>query len=545
MSFRLLTLLHALLACFILIFSFVIGTGSKTIEAEELSACALADTPASKGASNSWRQNVIVRVNVNSSQFSLAEYTNGIKPVFDNYNSAASVTQNASGVRFCLTYSTNPVALINPNTSGARNAVGVANGLEVEKNTFGGTAAAGATTDADSIGYRDSAVIRLNSLITDTTAMKQILAHEVGHTFALEHCGGVNGDCATTASVMKRSACLQNEPINQCLNRDQARRTSPSECDNQKIKEISSYNAASVNQPSCPTPTPTPTPTPYPTPHFPNGCADPYENFSQGSCPYGFSSDETGYYCCENPPTRCENWLEESGCPPDIGYWQEGYPYCECLYSPIVLDIDGNGFRLTDAANGIPFDINGDGTAEQLAWTAAGSDEAWLVLDRNGNGVIDNGKELFGSVTEQSPHPAGEPYQGFSALAEFDKPANGGNSDGKISVADVIYDNLRLWRDGNHDGFSDAGELKTLSELGVAEIELAFKESKRTDEFGNLFRFRSKVKNTDGQQSGRWAWDVFLTRQSQTASTGNILTGEQLASDLSVFGGRKSRCRRV
>lgn len=129
----------------------------------------------------------------------------------------------------------------------------------------------------------------------------------------------------------------------------------------------------------------------------------------------------------------------------------------------------------------------------------------------NGNGTVDSGYELFGDLTAQPDPPQGEQKNGFLALAVFDKVENGGNGDGNINTQDVIFDSLRLWQDTNHNGISESGELQTMNHLGLAEIELKYKQSKRTDEHGNRFKFRAKVKDVHGSKIGRWAWDVFLT----------------------------------
>lgn len=216
-------------------------------------------------------------------------------------------------------------------------------------------------------------------------------------------------------------------------------------------------------------------------------------NSEHFSC--SLSSSPTGSSCSQPLATKC---LMYGG--------DFDFDTCTCLGagSPVLIDVTGNGIDLSAADAGVDFDLDGDGVKNRLGWTLAGSDDAWLALDRDGNGVVDSGLELFGNYT---PQPEASNKNGFLALAEFDLIANGGNGDGIIDQQDAVFESLRLWQDKNHNGMSEADELHTLASLQIEALELEFKLSPRVDRYGNQFRYRAKV---DGGSVGRWAWDVFL-----------------------------------
>ncbi len=176
--------------------------------------------------------------------------------------------------------------------------------------------------------------------------------------------------------------------------------------------------------------------------------------------------------------------------------------------SPIVIDVEANGYALTSAVDGVDFDISAIGGAVRVSWTAPGADDSWLALDRNRNGFIDDGSELFGTAT---PQPENDEPNGFEALKIFDQAENGGNDDNWISAGDSIFHSLLLWRDVNHNGISEAGELSPLFQSVVTAIALNYQEHKWADIHGNQFRYRAKTKRS-GHPGGpdKWAYDVIL-----------------------------------
>jgi Ca2+-binding RTX toxin-like protein len=126
-------------------------------------------------------------------------------------------------------------------------------------------------------------------------------------------------------------------------------------------------------------------------------------------------------------------------------------------FDPLVLDLDGDGFELTSEGNSrVYFEFDGDGFGERTGWVRG--DDGLLARDANTNGAIDDVTELFGNRTQS----------GFAALGAFDL-----NADGVIDAQDAVFSELRVWRDADQDGVTDAGELKTLAELGIVSISLS------------------------------------------------------------------------
>lgn len=180
--------------------------------------------------------------------------------------------------------------------------------------------------------------------------------------------------------------------------------------------------------------------------------------------------------------------------------------------SPIVVDLDRNQFHFTGIENPVLFDIGGTGRPRWIGWTDPDSFDAFLVLDRNGNGKVDDGRELFGDAT---PLASGVIAQhGYEALIELDSPALGGNGDGMIDSRDSIFAELWLWIDADHDGVSTPEELLTTEEAGLVALSLSYREYPRQDQHGNqmLYNSGATVLDAEGRPKRTATTDVFFVK---------------------------------
>lgn len=162
------------------------------------------------------------------------------------------------------------------------------------------------------------------------------------------------------------------------------------------------------------------------------------------------------------------------------------------MVDPLVLDLSGEGIKLTKAGEGAHFDITADGSQKSVAWVRENT--AFLVYDKNGNGVIDDGSEFFGDQNGAA--------DGFKELAKYDD-----NGDGIIDNKDKTYSALQLYRDLNGNGRIDEGELSTLEEMGIKQLNLDCVKVDQ-DINGNKLIMSGSFERMDGS-SGQLA-DVLL-----------------------------------
>ena len=199
-------------------------------------------------------------------------------------------------------------------------------------------------------------------------------------------------------------------------------------------------------------------------------------------------------------------WSEDA-----IQTLQSLFRAAETTVSPLLLDLDGNGVSTRSIADGaIHFDHDGNGFAERTGWVGAG--DALLVRDRDGDGRITTGNELFGNHTRLSDGTFAA--HGFEALGSLD-----GNGDGRIDRRDAVWSELRLWRDDDADADTEPGELFSLDQLGIESLSLAYSESSGTDPQGNRHAQLGTYRTSDGRllacDDVWFTMDLTRTRQLQ------------------------------
>ncbi|WP_327393846.1 calcium-binding protein, partial [Pseudomonas coronafaciens] len=174
---------------------------------------------------------------------------------------------------------------------------------------------------------------------------------------------------------------------------------------------------------------------------------------------------------------------------------EDSFGDAETTASPLILDLDGDGVETLSTDAGVHFDHDGNGFLESTGWV--GVDDGLLVYDRNRDGKIDSGSELFGNKTSISVDK--KAANGFLALSEFDS-----NKDGVFDSHDNAFSELNVWVDKNSDGVVSEGELLTLTQAKVASINLSYSDSSKPDASGNAPQSMLDSNGNDHRQLGSY-----------------------------------------
>ena len=194
---------------------------------------------------------------------------------------------------------------------------------------------------------------------------------------------------------------------------------------------------------------------------------------------------------------------------------------------PLIIDFGASGIDLCALADGVNFDLDNNGYAEKTAWI--GIEDGFLAYDRNENGVIDNGGELFGDQVDIGGGRLSS--SGFEALSILDD-----NADALIDANDECYAHLLVWIDANHNGISEKEELNSLKYHDVKEIHLEHtEESVVDDNTGTMMAEISKVIYMDDTETtiGEFWFPINSsdTTHGDTVTAGNVPAIEQAIAD--------------
>ena len=187
---------------------------------------------------------------------------------------------------------------------------------------------------------------------------------------------------------------------------------------------------------------------------------------------------------------------------------------------PLALDLNGNGIETlaADGHAGAMFDHERNGIRTGTGWVH--SNDGILVYDRNGDGKINNGGELFGDNTLLKDGSTAA--HGFAALAELDE-----NGDGKVDAADKTFSKLGVWRDLNHNGISEEGEIFALKDLRIKSLNLGYTQADKDLGNGNTLAEVGSYTDEDGNEHIMGVLRLSADRLHSRYSNSIPLTDEQ------------------
>jgi hypothetical protein len=196
------------------------------------------------------------------------------------------------------------------------------------------------------------------------------------------------------------------------------------------------------------------------------------------------------------------------------------------LSSPIILDLNGDGISTLSVQNGTRFDLSADGSSVQTGWVAPS--DGLLVLDRNQDGVINDGSELFGTST--TLNNGSKAIDGYQALSELDS-----NQDGVINSLDNTFGKLKVWVDSNSDAKTGSGELKSLSDLSITQLNLATNTARDSSQ-GNLIGLTSTYQTVDGSvHAAADVWFVVDTARLDSDAAPRLNSSNKLVTAIGEF----------